>query len=144
MTATSIRELRDSTGMTQKEFAGLFHIPLSTLRKWEQGSASPPEYVLELIARSLPAADQNLEIIAQRKQGSEKIYFDRAANTLVDRFGNRIHVHADLSRVKAQNLRLYTRELFQSYYEIVERFERDCRYDEEEDILWTSEEFPDD
>ena len=39
-----IKELRDSTGMTQKEFASKYGIPISTLRKWEQGESSPAPY----------------------------------------------------------------------------------------------------
>ena len=49
-----IKELRDSTGMTQKEFASRYGIPISTLRKWEQGESSPAPYVAALLARTLP------------------------------------------------------------------------------------------
>ena len=45
-----IKELRDSTGMTQKEFASRYGIPISTLRKWEQGESSPAPYVAALLA----------------------------------------------------------------------------------------------
>lgn len=138
MNATSVRELRDSTGTTQKEFAALYHIPLSTLKKWEQGSASPPDYVIELIARSLPIKDRTLKRIGS---GKDVFYIDTAGNIIEDRFGSQIPVKADLSKVKPQNLLLYIKELFASYYEIRERFERDCKYDEEEDILWSDERF---
>lgn len=136
MTSTSIRELRDSTGTTQKEFAQLYHIPLSTLKKWEQGNASPPDYVLELIARSLPLTNRTLKQIGN---GKDIYYIDTVGNTLSDRFGNRIPVKADLSKVKKQNLLIYIHDLFDSYYDILDRFERDCKYDQEEDILWSSE-----
>lgn len=136
MTSTSIRELRDSTGTTQKEFAQLYHIPLSTLKKWEQGNASPPDYVLELIARSLPLTNRTLKQIGS---GKDIYYIDTVGNTLSDRFGNRIPVKADLSKVKKQNLLIYIHDLFDSYYDILDRFERDCKYDQEEDILWSSE-----
>lgn len=137
MTPTIIRELRDSTGLTQKQFADLFHIPLSTLRKWEQGTASPPDYVLHLIAGSLPSTNRRLTKIGG---DGNYFYYDAASNTLEDRLGNRIAVKADLSKVKPQNLPVYVSDLFNSYYEIVERFERDCHYDEQEDIIWSSEE----
>ena len=58
-----IKELRTSTGMTQKDFAHLYGIPLSTLRKWEQGEASPAPYVLMLIARTLPSTNETLKQI---------------------------------------------------------------------------------
>ena len=59
-----IKELRESTGLTQKKFAAMYGIPLSTLRKWEQGEASPAPYVVNLIARTLPATDSGLKKIA--------------------------------------------------------------------------------
>lgn len=136
MTATSIRELRDSTGLTQKAFAKLYHIPLSTLRKWEQGSASPPDYVIELIAKSLPVTNNNLKQIGS---GKNAYYFDAVGNTLFDKFGNKIPVNTDLTKVNPHNLSIYIRDLFNSYYEAIARFERDCRYDEEENILWSTE-----
>lgn len=43
----------------------------------------------------------------------------------------------NLDGVKEQNLRLYLQELFEDFYEIQEKFNRDCRYDKEDDILWT-------
>ena len=58
-----IKELRDMTGMTQKAFAEMYGIPLSTLRKWEQGEASPAPYVLRLIARTLPGTQTALQKI---------------------------------------------------------------------------------
>ena len=44
-----MKHIRVSTGMTQKEFAEYFNIPLKTLQKWEQGERTPPQYVVELI-----------------------------------------------------------------------------------------------
>lgn len=134
MTAIDIRELRDSTKMTQKEFAHYYDIPLSTLRKWEQGKASPPNYVIKMIAKSLPAKDPVLIKIGNEK---EYFYVDNIKNAVEDRFGNYIPVKADLSKVKQQNLFIYIKDLFDSYYEMLDRFERDCRYDEEEEILWS-------
>lgn len=47
----SITAIRDLTGLTQREFAGQYHIPYSTLQKWEQGKRKCPEYTLELLER---------------------------------------------------------------------------------------------
>lgn len=131
-TPTIIRELRDSTGMTQKEFAELYQIPLSTLRKWEQGTASPPDYVIRLIARSLPYRKPGLKKIGD---GERSYYYDPDARTLEDKVGHKIPVKSDLSKVKPQNLLVYVTELFDSYYDILEKFERDCRYDKKENII---------
>lgn len=45
-----IKYLRLSTGMKREAFANYFHIPLGTVRDWEQGKRKMPEYVYELIA----------------------------------------------------------------------------------------------
>ena len=45
-----IKYLRISTGMKREDFANYFHIPLGTVRDWEQGKRKMPEYVYELIA----------------------------------------------------------------------------------------------
>ena len=37
------RTLRRALGLTQEEFATRFHIPLGTLRDWEQGKAEPDQ-----------------------------------------------------------------------------------------------------
>jgi putative transcriptional regulator len=38
-----IRTLRRALGMTQEEFSGRYHIPLGTLRDWEQGRTEPDQ-----------------------------------------------------------------------------------------------------
>jgi putative transcriptional regulator len=37
------RTLRRALGLTQEEFAALYHIPVGTLRDWEQGRATPDQ-----------------------------------------------------------------------------------------------------
>ncbi len=130
-----IRELRDSTGLTQKAFADLYGIPLSTLRKWEQGESSPASYFVKLLAKSLPATDQSMKRIVG--DDGAVYYYDRVRGILSDAFGNTISIHEDLDQVKEKNLRLYISDLFKDFYSIQERFDRDCRYDQEEDIIWT-------
>ena len=51
-----IKSIRLQTGLTQREFAGKYHIPLQTLKQWEssRGSSShrtPPDYVVHMIGR---------------------------------------------------------------------------------------------
>ena len=46
----SVKEIRKKTGLSQREFAEKYQIPLQTLKQWEsdEGSSShrkPPEYV---------------------------------------------------------------------------------------------------
>lgn len=135
MTSTSIRELRDRTGETQREFAERYHIPLSTLKKWEQGSASPPPYVLRLIAETIPTEEKFLQKLSG--ENGETYYYNPQQHAFLDRFGTSIRAEGDPSRVNPHNLQLYLHDLFTAYYEAVERFERDCRLDEEEKILWS-------
>lgn len=52
-TANTIKELREKTGMTRKEFSNHTGIPVRTLEDWEAGRRTPPEYVPRLIAYQL-------------------------------------------------------------------------------------------
>ena len=130
-----IKELRESTGMTQKVFSEKFGIPISTLRKWEQRETSPAPYVAELIARTLPGTDPALRKIAGKN--GKLYYYDRYRKSVSDMQGNEIFIREDLEGVKEQNLALYLKDLFEDFYEIQEKFNRDCKYDKEEDILWS-------
>jgi putative transcriptional regulator len=56
--------IRRALGMTQEEFAARYHIPLGTLRDWEQGRATPDRPTrayLTVIARSPEGVQQALE-----------------------------------------------------------------------------------
>lgn len=56
--------IRRALGMTQEEFAARYHIPLGTLRDWEQGRATPDQPTqayLTVIARSPQEVQQALE-----------------------------------------------------------------------------------
>ena len=44
-----MKRLRSYTGLTQKDFAEKYHIPLPTIRCWEQGQRVAPEYVYFLL-----------------------------------------------------------------------------------------------
>jgi putative transcriptional regulator len=59
MTRTpQVKVIRRALDLTQEEFAAHFHIPLGTLRDWEQGAAKPDQSArayLTVIARN-PAA----------------------------------------------------------------------------------------
>ena len=48
--AESIRDLRESTGMSRKEFSEHTGIPVRTLEDWEAGRRTPPEYIPRLLA----------------------------------------------------------------------------------------------
>jgi len=52
-TAAKIKELRESVGMTRKEFSEHTGIPVRTLEDWEAARRTPPEYIPRLIAYQL-------------------------------------------------------------------------------------------
>lgn len=57
-----IKYLRLLTGMKREDFANYLHIPLGTVRDWEQGKRKMPEYVYELIEYKV-----SRELISQEK-----------------------------------------------------------------------------
>ena len=46
-------KLRNSTGMSRKEFCAYFEIPYRTLQDWELGNRKMPDYLLRLMAYKL-------------------------------------------------------------------------------------------
>lgn len=51
--AEKIKELRESIGLSRKEFSVHTGIPVRTLEDWEAGRRTPPEYIPRLIAYQL-------------------------------------------------------------------------------------------
>jgi len=45
----TIKEIRDTTGLTQTEFGELLGIPVRTIQNWEKGYRIPPAYIIELV-----------------------------------------------------------------------------------------------
>lgn len=41
VTASDVVSYRESLGLTQREFADKFHVPLGTIRNWEQNHSKP-------------------------------------------------------------------------------------------------------
>ncbi|MBQ0042092.1 MAG: helix-turn-helix domain-containing protein [Lachnospiraceae bacterium] len=52
-TAKNIKELRESVGMSRKEFSEHTGIPVRTLEDWEAARRTPPECIPRLIAYQL-------------------------------------------------------------------------------------------
>ncbi len=130
-----IKELRDYTGLSQKQFAEKFSIPISTLRKWEQGESRPAAYLIRLLSDLIPVETKDLRKIVSRD--GKNFYFNEAAGIIYDSSGTGIKINTDLKGVKEENLPLYVQDLFESYYEILGKFDRDCEYDKKDDIIWS-------
>ena len=62
-----VKTLRRALALTQEEFAARYHIPLSTLRDWEQGRAEPDQPAkayLTVIARDPEGVKRALHPVA--------------------------------------------------------------------------------
>lgn len=133
--AITIKELRDNTGLTQKAFAIKYGIPLGTLRRWEQGESRPAPYILGMLSMLIPSSERYSEII--QTPAGDKYYYDKNANSITDSYGNMIRIRTSMEGVKRENLPLYVKDMFDSFYEIRAKFEKDCEYDKKEDIIWS-------
>src|SRR3982074_3584036 len=64
-----VRTLRRALGLSQEEFAARFHIPLGTLRDWEQGRTEPDQPTrayLKVIAHDPDGVSRALQSRAER------------------------------------------------------------------------------
>lgn len=49
----TFKEIRQASGMNQKQFSEYFGIPYRTIQHWDQGTRQCPKYLLELIQYKL-------------------------------------------------------------------------------------------
>ena len=129
-----IKELRESTGLSQTEFAKVYNIPVSTLRKWEQNESAPPVYVLALIEKTLPFNKKGYKCILG-KDGS-KYYLDQKNKRISDALGNWILFNENIDGVIKENIGIYADNLFKNYYEAIKSFDNDLKYDKIDKIKW--------
>ena len=45
----NFKEIKEKSGMTQKQISKYLKIPLPTIEAWCRGTRKPPEYLIELI-----------------------------------------------------------------------------------------------
>lgn len=48
---SQIKILRMKLGMSQRQFANYFEIPIVNIQHWEQGVSTPPSYVYAMMKR---------------------------------------------------------------------------------------------
>lgn len=58
-----VKTLRRALGLTQEEFAARYHIPLGTLRDWEQGRSQPDQPARAFLAVIARAPKEVAEIL---------------------------------------------------------------------------------
>lgn len=71
MTAT-VSDMRKTTGMSQREFAELFGIPVRTLQQWEQGKSAPSPYLITMMEKLLAQSVANKGDKSGQREKSEK------------------------------------------------------------------------
>ena len=65
--AIIIKQLRESIGLTRKEFSEHVGIPVRTLEDWEAGRRTPPEYIPKLISYQLKYEELQRIVSEQKK-----------------------------------------------------------------------------
>ena len=55
-----LEEMRKETGLSQKKFADKVGIPFRTIQDWELGNRIPPEYVVEMLAKTIALEKYNV------------------------------------------------------------------------------------
>ena len=129
----SIKDLRLSTNLTQKEFSEKYGISLSTLRKWEQGESRTPLYIIHFLELILPSEKKEYVKIVKN---DKNYYLDKKNKKVGDALGNWIFFQEDIDNIVKENLALYIENLFEDYYKIVKKFNNDLFYDKKEKIIW--------
>ena len=116
-TAKTIKELRESTGMSRKEFSEHTGIPVRTLEDWEAGRRTPPEYIPRLLTYQI-----RFEwVFAARK----KVNCKRSVSVIQDVDGNNIVIINDI-RFKGKrslnwdDVEEYLRSYVGDFYSIAE------------------------
>lgn len=83
-----IIELRESTGMTRKDFSNHTGIPVRTLEDWEAGRRRPTEYIPRLLAYQIKFENN----FTEKKKSKEK----RNVSVIQDVDGNNIVIINDI------------------------------------------------
>lgn len=62
--ARLIRQTRTALGLSQVEFASRFHVPVGTLRDWEQARATAPDFAVAYVRVIARHPDMVAEAVA--------------------------------------------------------------------------------
>ncbi|MBR6218535.1 MAG: helix-turn-helix domain-containing protein [Eubacterium sp.] len=94
--AKLIKDLRESTGMSRKEFSEHTGIPVRTLEDWEAGRRTPPEYIPRLLAYQIKFEG----ILRKNKEASDTLFEKqdgrRNVSVIQDADGNNIVIINDM------------------------------------------------
>lgn len=70
----TVKEIRESIGISRAEFSRRYRIPLRTIENWEYGKTNPPEWTVEMIRK----------VVEMDKKESIKFQFDEAVKYVSD------------------------------------------------------------
>ena len=70
-------EMRREAGMSQREFAEHYGIPVRTLQQWEQGKSAPPSYVLSMMEKLRPSRRRGMAFYSIPEKKHWKACIDR-------------------------------------------------------------------
>ena len=105
-TAKLIKELRESTGLSRKDFSEHTGIPVRTLEDWEAGRRTPPEYIPRLLAYQMKYE----ELIR------EKLYEIRGVKVMLD---------ADLAEIYGYTTKAFNQQIKNN----IEKFDDDFMFE---------------
>ena len=129
-----IKSIRLQTGLTQREFASKFQIPLKTLQHWECGDAMPAPYLLQLIAQNIPQERNDMKKISSQ---NTNYYYDSNEHAVYSEDGTKIILRPGiLEKANERNLSIYLDFLFEDFKKSQEHFEYECQSDQNSDIEW--------
>ena len=121
--AKSIKDLRESTGMSRKEFSEHTGIPVRTLEDWEAGRRTPPEYIPRLLAYQIKFEG----ILRKNKEASDTLFEKqegrRNVSVIQDADGNIIVIINDIRfkgkrSINWKDVREYLRTYVGEFYMI--------------------------
>ena len=121
--AKSIKDLRESTGMSRKEFSEHTGIPVRTLEDWEAGRRTPPEYIPRLLAYQIKFE----EIPGKNKETNDTLFEKqegrRNVSVIQDVDGNNIVIINDIRfkgkrSIDWKEVREYLKEYVGEFYTI--------------------------
>lgn len=76
----TIKDIRKSTGLSQKGFADKYNIPKRTIQEWEQERREPPDYLVRLLEFKVKedlVMDKIYDLIVERINAKKIELFER-------------------------------------------------------------------
>ena len=132
----TIKEIREITGLTQREFANRYDIPLKTLQHWEGGRTKPASYLLKLIIDTIPQLRKPMEKIYSKETGAT-YYYNEEENAVYDCYGQRIPLNVNVMKVAhPHNLPIYLDFMFEDMEKAKKEFITGCNSDQKNNIEW--------